>query len=82
MLTNVLQGMEVHSGRWSPTSAQDQIGGEEEEEQVVGKVEVNEENLGLGIMEWVRQAIAFVLGIVMLYMILVPQSVYNDSDVI
>lgn len=74
--------MEVHSGRWSPTSAQDQIGGEEEEEQVVGKVEVNEENLGLGIMEWVRQAIAFVLGIVMLYMILVPQSVYNDSDVI
>ena len=74
--------MEVHSGRWSPTSARDQIGGEEEEEQVVGKVEVNEENLGLGIMEWVRQAIAFVLGIVMLYMILVPQSVYNGSDVI
>ena len=74
--------MEVHSGRWSPTSAQDQSGGGEEEEQVVGKVEVNEENLGLGIMEWMRQAIAFVLGIVMLYMILVPQSVYNDSDVI
>ena len=40
-----------------------------------GEVEVNDNRPGLGIMGWVRQALAVVLGLMILYIILVPQSV-------
>ena len=74
----ILQVMEVPSGRWSPTSAQDQLGGEEEEEelleQVVGEgvVEVNEDRQGLGIMGLVRKALVVIFVLMILYIILVP----------
>ena len=68
--------MEVHSGRWSPSSAQDQLEGEEEEEeeQVVGEgvVEVNEDRQGLGIMGLVRKALVVIFVLMILYIILVP----------
>ena len=72
----ILQGIEVHSGRWSPTSAQGQFGGEEREEEegvsVVREVERKKNRRqGLGIMGWVGQALAVGLGLVILYTILV-----------
>ena len=77
----ILQGMEVHSGRWSPTSAsaQVQFGGEEREEEegeegvsVVREVERKKKRRqGLGIMGWVGQALAVGLGLMILYTILV-----------
>ena len=77
----ILQGIEVHSGRWSPTSAQGQFGGEEREEEeaegeegvsVVREVERKKKRRqGLGIMGWVGQALAVGLGLVILYTILV-----------
>ena len=72
----ILQGIEVHSGRWSPTSAQGQSGGEEREEEegvsVVREVERKKNRRqGLGIMGWVGQALAVGLGLVILYTILV-----------
>ena len=59
--------------RWSPTSAQDQLEGEEEEEeeQVKEEMEVNENRERLGIMWWVRQALVVVLGLMVLWIILV-----------
>jgi len=70
------QVAEVYSGRWSPTSAQGQFGGEEkEEDQVVRKVEVKVDRQGLGIIEWSKQALIFVakfvLVLVILYIILI-----------
>ena len=74
----ILQGIEVHSGRWSPTSAQVQFGGEEREEEGEEGVSVMREverkknrRQGLGIMGWVGQALAVGLGLVILYTILV-----------
>ena len=75
----ILQVAEVYSGRWSPTSAQGQFGGEEkEEDQVVRKVEVKVDRQGLGIIEWSKQALIFVakfvLVLVILYIILITSD--------
>ena len=48
---------------------------EEEEEQVEGETEVNKDRQSLGIMGWVRQALAVVLGLTwVMYIILVTTS--------
>ena len=78
----ILQGAEVHGGRWSPTTTECQFGGEEkeEEEQVMRKVEVKVDRQRLGIIGWSKQALAFVakfmLVLVILYIILIISDVW------
>ena len=61
------QGME--GGRWSPTSAQDQLGAEQKQQEE-DEMEMNDGGHGLGIMGWVIQALALVLGLVISYIVL------------